>query len=358
MIVRVCSGCGALLQDTDEKKAGFVPVLKEDTVYCKRCFKLKHYNELPKLVASLDAYQKVIEEIKNKNALFIYVVDIFNFYDTFKEEIFKDLIGKDIFVVVNKIDLLPQSINVNDILNFVSHECERHFLKVLAIHLVSAKKGYYLEDLMHNIDAFRRERDVYVLGMANVGKSSFINSILKKETSRTDDLITTSLIQGTTLKAIRIPFFEDNQALIDTPGLINPSDVINYLDIKDYKRIIPAKEVKAITYQLFGNYTYFINDFIYFEFINIDKASLTFYIEDKELIKRVKNENIDSYLKKVKSLIKLDNKTYNTKYLEVNGKKLIYFPGYGFAYLNGKCKVKIHYLAKLGVMVYDKFFRK
>ncbi|MDH5042638.1 ribosome biogenesis GTPase YqeH, partial [Enterococcus faecalis] len=43
-----CIGCGAELQSDDQNKPGYVPAssLKKEDVICKRCFRLKHYNEI------------------------------------------------------------------------------------------------------------------------------------------------------------------------------------------------------------------------------------------------------------------------------------------------------------------------
>ena len=77
MIIRKCKGCGAILQDTESKKAGFIPKLTDESKYCKRCFRMMHYNELPKIVASNSDYEKVIDDVIKKNGLIVFVVDIF-----------------------------------------------------------------------------------------------------------------------------------------------------------------------------------------------------------------------------------------------------------------------------------------
>ena len=51
MIERKCKGCGAILQDQNPEEKGFIPTLSKESRYCKRCFRMMHYNELPKIVA-------------------------------------------------------------------------------------------------------------------------------------------------------------------------------------------------------------------------------------------------------------------------------------------------------------------
>ena len=52
---------------------------------------------------------------------------------------------------------------------------------------------------------------MYVVGCTNVGKSTFINRIIKQVTGE-GDIITTSHFPGTTLDMIEIPL-DDGQAL-------------------------------------------------------------------------------------------------------------------------------------------------
>ena len=86
MIIKKCKGCGAILQNKDSDNAGFIPTLDENSVYCKRCFRMKHYNELPKIVATNDEYEHVIDNVIDKNGLMIFLVDIFAFKSTFNKK--------------------------------------------------------------------------------------------------------------------------------------------------------------------------------------------------------------------------------------------------------------------------------
>ena len=47
-----CIGCGALIQTKDKNALGFLPAGalakrgEDDALYCQRCFRLRHYNEI------------------------------------------------------------------------------------------------------------------------------------------------------------------------------------------------------------------------------------------------------------------------------------------------------------------------
>ena len=210
----ICKGCGAQLQTENPEKKGFIQNLdsSKEILYCKRCYRLMHYNEFPKILASNEEYEHVIDNLLKKDALIVLVVDLFDFTGSFIPSIIDKLRNKDVILVANKLDLLPKSANLGKIIDWLSDMTNRYFFRVDAIHVVSSSKGYYIDDLMNTLNIARKERDIYFMGCANVGKSSLINALLKRFNNRNTDLIATSPIPGTTLEDIKIPFFIDNNA--------------------------------------------------------------------------------------------------------------------------------------------------
>ena len=297
MLKTKCIGCGAFLQTEYIDKPGYVKEIK-DGIYCKRCFRLMHYNEMPKILAKPRDYLNVLNKCLSKNGLVVLIVDLFDFTGTFVPEIINHLRNKDVILVANKFDLLPKSTKVNKVVDWLSYMVNRMFFRCMAIHVISSKKGYYIDDLMNTIDLLRRGRDVYFVGCANVGKSSLINSLLKRFTPKTKDIISTSEIPGTTLDTINIPFFEDNKALIDTPGLINENNILTKLLPESYKKILPTKEIKPITYQIETGNCVFISGLAVFDILSSNNLSITCYFSDKLLVHRTKSEKIDEFINK------------------------------------------------------------
>ena len=109
----------------------------------------------------------------------------------------------------------------------------------------------------------RNGKDVYVVGCTNVGKSTFINRIIKEVTGE-GDMITTSHFPGTTLDIIKIPL-EDGKALIDSPGIINHHQMAHFVDKKDLKVITPKKEIKPKVFQLNEGQTLFFGGLARFD---------------------------------------------------------------------------------------------
>ncbi len=355
-----CVGCGAILQAENENKPGFVPMLTEEMKICKRCFRMMHYNELPKIVATNEEYEAVIDAVVKKNALFIYIVDIFSFKSTFHKMMIERLRNKDVILVANKIDLLPKSTNLAKVVQWISKECDRFQLKALAIGVASAKTADFMDDLLATIDMARKHRDVYFVGCANVGKSSIINALLKRTTTRTEDVIATSLIPGTTLNEIRIPYFEDNSMLIDTPGLINTSDILNQILPKSFKSILPNKEVKPKTYQITDGNSIFLGGLAVLSFSTKKPLSVTVYTSNSLYLHRTKTSRVEElFTSQLGGILipptkeEIVNLSYESKDIQITGKKDIWFSGFGFVQVSGTAKITIRYIKNTEVYITD-----
>ena len=96
--------------------------------------------------------------------------------------------------------------------------------------LTSAQNKSAIKDLMEKIEQYRKGRDVYVVGVTNVGKSTLINAIIQEITGD-KDIITTSRFPGTTLDKIEIPL-DDGSYIYDTPGIIHRHQMAHYLTAK------------------------------------------------------------------------------------------------------------------------------
>ena len=362
MIQRKCKGCGAILQDIDENKPGFIPTIKEDSSYCKRCYRMMHYNELPKIIASNKDYEHVIDDVVQRNGLIVFVVDIFAFKATFNKKMIDKLRNKNVILVANKYDVFPKSTNIENIVKWLSHECEKIFFRVDAIHIVSSKKGYYIDELTNTIDLARKGRDVYFVGCANVGKSSLINALLKRNTSIKNDVISTSVIPGTTLNQIRIQFFDDGKAFVDTPGLINEADILNQLLPISYKKILPSDEMKPITYQISDGNAIMLAGLAAIEFSTDEKISVIVYTAKELYIHRCKSNRVQELFENQLGVLltppdytEKDNLKYDSMEVEFDGikKKDIWFSGFGFVEVKGKAKLKITYPNKTEVFITD-----
>ncbi|WP_141431439.1 ribosome biogenesis GTPase YqeH [Bacillus sp. 03113] len=287
----VCIGCGVKIQTEEPSELGFAPpsALKKEPIICQRCFRLKHYNEVQDVQLTDDDFLKILNEVGKSDALIVYIVDIFDFNGSWLPGLHRFVGNNKILLIGNKVDLLPKSVKHNKLMNWMKQEAKQLGLRPLDVFLVSASKGLLIKEVTEAIDSYRDGKDVYIVGCTNVGKSTFINRILK-EVSGEEDVITTSHFPGTTLDIIEIPL-SDGQALIDTPGIINHHQMAHYVDKRDLKLITPKKEIKPKVYQLNEGQTLFFGGMARFDFVQGERKSFVCYFSNEILIHRTKMEN-------------------------------------------------------------------
>ncbi|MET3290166.1 UNVERIFIED_CONTAM: ribosome biogenesis GTPase YqeH [Brevibacillus sp. OAP136] len=220
-----CAGCGIHIQTIDKTKPGFTPksALEREVIICQRCFKIKHYNEVSPVDMSDDDFLRILNGIGGTKSLVVMVVDVFDFQGSWLRGLPRFVGNNPILLVGNKVDLLPKNINLNRVRNWIQHEAKERGLRSEDVLLVSAQKGAGIEELLARIGQLRKGRDVYIVGVTNVGKSTLINRILH-DYGAADLEITTSPFPGTTLDKIEIPL-EDGRYIYDTPGIINRDQI-------------------------------------------------------------------------------------------------------------------------------------
>ena len=94
---------------------------------------------------------------------------------------------------------------------------------------------------------------------------------------------------STTLNKIEVKL--KDITLIDTPGLINDNNIINYLDTKDIKKIMPKKEIKPKTCQIEGEGSIIIDNYTRIDYQTIKKTSIVIYASNLLNIKFISTKN-------------------------------------------------------------------
>ncbi|MFD1362987.1 ribosome biogenesis GTPase YqeH [Lentibacillus salinarum] len=292
-----CQGCGAIIQTTEPDKAGYTPksVDGNDTILCRRCFRLKHYNDIQDVSVTDDDFLTMISQIRDKEGLVVHLVDIIDVDGTMIGSLPRIVGNKRVILVANKMDLLPKSTNRNKLMKWLRSAAKEAGISVEGVYLISSAKGHGMTDLGEAIEEHRKGDDVYIVGTTNVGKSTFINKLIQKTTG-TADVITTSYFPGTTLGFIEIPL-DDDTALIDTPGIVNRQQIAHYVSDHDLKVITPKKEIKPRVYQLNNQQTLYFGGLARLDFIKGERQSFVCYFSNELAIHRTKLKNADNLLK-------------------------------------------------------------
>ncbi|MCK5761265.1 MAG: ribosome biogenesis GTPase YqeH [Candidatus Izimaplasma sp.] len=347
-----CIGCGSVIQSNDITKPGYVPKSKltegNEDIICRRCFRLKNYNEVTPLQITSDDYFNIISEIGYKKALIVMIIDIFDIEGSLIPQIPKLTNYNDLIIIANKTDLLPKSVKEPKLLHHLKKIIADNEIKPLEVLLMSATKYKNIDSIFEKIMKRAKGKDIYVVGATNVGKSTFINTLLKSYADSKKDIITVSFFAGTTLNLIKIPFGDN--FIIDTPGLINDNQITHYLSPKALKVVTPKKEIKPKGFQLDSNQTLFFGGLARIDFIEGERTSFVCYTSEFINIHRTKLEKADDlYEKQVRKLLtppfEIDNdfplKGHSFTIKSVT-KQDVVLPGLGFVTVSGNIKIKVY----------------
>jgi len=231
---------------TKSKKARFVdPTDKSQNTgfLCHRCQALQSNNIWKAYDALRDVSPAVFNDqlrhivARRKFGLCVLVVDATDPEHTAVKNLRRAIGSTPTILVFNKIDLVPRMSPRDQ--RLLVRKIEQKSTRFIGYEAVSAETGAGLVALAQRILEDLGGKDVFVVGAANVGKSSLVkrlsvliaesvrlkgpNKAAMKRRQMTKDLkVTGSNLPGTTLQAVRVPCFPSRgHALWDTPGIIN-----------------------------------------------------------------------------------------------------------------------------------------
>ena len=298
----LCIGGGSTIQTIDKTGLGFTPQsalekgLETGEVYCQRCFRLRHYNEITDVQLTDDDFLKLLHEVGDSDALVVNVIDIFDFNGSVIPGLPRFVSGNDVILVGNKKDILPKSVKPGKISQWLMERAHEEGLRPVDVVLTSAQNKHAIKEVIDKIEHYRKGRDVYVVGVTNVGKSTLINAIIQEITGD-QNVITTSRFPGTTLDKIEIPL-DDGSYIYDTPGIIHRHQMAHYLTAKNLKYVSPKKEIKPKTYQLNPEQTLFLGGLGRFDFIAGEKQGFTAFFDNELKLHRTKLEGASDFYDK------------------------------------------------------------
>ncbi len=287
-----CLGCGALLQNSDENNLGFTPNLANS--YCKRCFRLKNYGEL-KVKSTVDI-KKVLNKVNKSGGMALFLIDYLNIN---KETInyFKS-IKIEKALVISKCDILRKEMKQSKISKWLKdiYNINEDIL------YISNSNSYKSSNILEFIKE-KNFQDIFIMGITNAGKSTFINKLIKK------DKILVSDKENTTLDFIKLKI--DNYNIYDTPGF-------SYTNLGSISKSL----IKPISYVIKGGVSIVINNKYKIYFKECNKVILYLNIDDIK-----KEYKKDVYKNKVKVYENSD----------------LVLPGLGFINIKNECLIETNF---------------
>lgn len=356
-----CAGCGVALQTESKDKAGYLPqsALERDPVICQRCFRIRNYNEASSIAVDQDDFLKLLGTIGTTNSLVVHIVDLFDFEGSLISGLQRFVGNNPVLLVVNKIDLLPKAMNANRIRNWVQQQAKAAGLRTVDVVLCSAKRNIGFERVIEAIDHYRGNRDVYVVGATNVGKSTLINRLIRDYSDMEQEL-TTSRYPGTTLDAIHIPL-DDGKSIIDTPGIVYMSRMTEVVPRSFLGTLLPDKPIKPLVYQLNAGQTLFLGSLVRFDFVSGERQSFTLYISNAMNVHRTKIERAEELYAEhrgvllggpsVEELAEIPDWTRHSLHVSRGMNKDVYVSGLGWIQVNGTSGAALELYAPKGVKV-------
>lgn len=252
-----CSGCGAELHCQHPGLPGYLPEEKfrdaaqaeggPARTVCQRCWLLVHHGRALRLQVSRDQYLELVSAALRRPgpALVLYMVNLLDLPDALLPDLPKLVGPKQLIVLGNKVDLLPQDAPgyLKRLRKRLWDDCIRAGLVVPPGHqgpqypagdepleeiknqnpssrsrtvvkdvrLISAKTGYGVEEMISALQrSWRYRGDVYLVGTTNAGKSTLFNTLLESDYctakgSEAIDRATISPWPGTTLNLLKFP---------------------------------------------------------------------------------------------------------------------------------------------------------
>ncbi|MDD6879234.1 MAG: 50S ribosome-binding GTPase [bacterium] len=317
---KYCIGCGIKLQDENVTEEGYTTTLENDI--CSRCFRMKNYGEYQIITKSNNEFIDILKSVNDTKDLVIYIIDLLNISKDIN--LIRQYFDNNVLLVLNKRDILPKSIK--------DEKLKEYFVNLKLdyqdICIISTRKNYNIDELLFKIKKYKTSKNVYVVGHTNVGKSTLINTLMKNY-SEFESNLTISPLPSTTLNKVTIRLSEDLY-LIDTPGLVDRGNILNYVDSNLVKKISAKKEIKPKTYQLKKGECIIINDLVRIDYVDGDKNSFTVFISNDLKIKKY---NMNKH-EELKDLYKHE--------LEVGYHKDLVINGLGFIKIVDKANINVY----------------
>lgn len=314
-----CLGCGAIKQSEDINKVGYIKDLGHN--YCLECHTLKNYGKTTNHF-NPDNYLDI-----KANSTILIIQSIMQLDLLFSLPIERIQPNARYIYLINQLDLLPHDINVDHVYNKVKILARRNKVKHSDIIFMSAINNDDISNLKSYLLSLK-SRDIYLFGFQNSGKTTILKGLTNNKTALN--------INKAGLTQNIITDLLDNKIIYDMPGTYVKGYLADYFTYEEYKKILPSQAINPRVYILTNKQKFVVNDFIEITINGKENATLIFYLNKHNQIKRYNLLNENNYLTN-----KFD---YQNKTFKINNKKMhLSLADLGFILINDNVSLTIKY---------------
>ena len=312
--IRKCYNCGAVLQSTDPSKEGYVnkEVLEngsQNFLFCNKCFEIERFQ--PKTNEPLvgEDLLKIVEDAKAKDALLVYVINLFSFEASFSHKINEIINGMNILVVANKFDLMPKGTNEDETREYVAHRFRADGVKIDRDNIVLANA--FDDDTARSIIAqiyeLKNGKDVYVIGSKLAGKTTLIDSFLRVYKNLSQGNIVSEDYKGTSARVMKLPM-SSRTTMYVLPSIPHNNSILYNLDANATKKIYVTEPVEYRDVSLKEDEVIYFGGMSFIELVEGKKTSVRCYFSNDVQIKKRSNRKCEEVF--VKEITKKAIKPY------------------------------------------------
>ena len=297
--IRKCYNCGAVLQCTDPSKEGYVnkEVLEngsQNFLFCNKCFELERFQPKTNEPVVGEELIKIVQDAKDKQALLVYVINLFSFEASFSHKINEIINGMNILVVANKFDLMPKGTDEDEMREYVAHRFRASGVHVEKDNIVLATA--FDDDTARNIIAqiyeLKNGKDVYILGSKLAGKTTLIDSFLRVYKNLSQGNIVSQEYPGTRQRVLQLPM-SSRTMMYEIPSIPHNNSILYNLDANATKKIYITEPVDYRDVALKQDEVLYFGGMSFIELVEGKRTPIRCYFADGVQLKKHSNRKCE-----------------------------------------------------------------
>jgi len=323
--IRRCYNCGAVLQSSDPTKEGYInkEVLEngsQNFLFCNKCFEMERFQPKTNEPVVSDDILTIVKDAKKKDALLVYVINLFSFEASFSHKINELISGMNILVVANKYDLMPKGTNEEETREYVAHRFRAEGVHVEKDNIALANA--FDDDTAHTIIAqiyeLKNGKDVYIIGSKLAGKTTLIDSFIRVYKNLSQSNIVSAEYPGTKARVLQLPM-SSKTTLYEIPDIPYNNSVLYGLDAANTKKVYVTKPVEYTDITIREDEVLYFGGMAFIELVEGKRTQLRCYFSDamqfkrhshkkceENFVKAIAKKAVKPYCSRIKSVKDLD----------------------------------------------------